>query len=137
MVVRFDPNKHFEEMIKWLRQRDAYVPTLGEMPAIGFVAYSNSVPVAMAFLRRVEGGFGQLDGLCSNPEASGEDRNLSIDAVVDQVFIAASELNIKSLTATSVHNGTLERSLKHGFSELPHTVIVAPVQGAAARRRSE
>lgn len=122
-VEPFSPDKHMHILCAWLTDRGTYVPSREEMPAYGFVAYDDSVPIAMGFLRCMEGGYAQIDGLATDPRASGEQRHLAQDAVVVQLINKAKHFGIKSLTAYSVHKGALKRALTHGFVHLPHTVI--------------
>ncbi len=79
--------------------------------------------VAAAFLRKVEGSYGQLDSLISNPVATSEQRHRGIDLVVTQVINKAKDLGITGLIALTKDVGTLMRSEKHGFVALPVTTI--------------
>lgn len=126
-VRPFSLELHMSEIYSWLIERGAYTPTQAEMPKHGFVAYTDGIPVAAAFLRRVEGGFGQLDGLVTDPLAPGEVRHEAIDALVNEILILSKELGIKAVTAFSVDENTLVRSLKHGFVKTTHSLIVANI----------
>lgn len=124
-IENFNKNEHSELMRSFLSARRSYLPPDEEMPALGWVASDLESPVAMAFLRRVEGGYAILDGLVTDPEAPGSLRSKAIDLVVKKVLDTAKELGIKAVTATSVDANTLVRSNKHGFVLLPHSVIIA------------
>lgn len=126
-VREFVPELHMSEIVAWLIEHEAYVPTKAEMPKYGYIAYIDGLPVAAAFLRRVEGGFGQLDGLVTDPLAPGVIRHEAIDAIVNEILKLAKELGIKAITAHSMDKSTLSRSAKHGFAALPHTMIVAAI----------
>jgi N-acetylglutamate synthase-like GNAT family acetyltransferase len=123
-VPRYSHNDHYSTICEWLRLREAYVSPKDEVPEIGFVAVDEGTPVAVAFLRRVEGGFGQLDGLASNPDASSLQRHRGIDAVVTKVLETAQELGIKSVLSFTESDSTLMRSQSHGFVAMPHALIV-------------
>lgn len=122
-VIPFALSEHMGLLVWWLVQHKAHIAKAEEMPAIGFVAYYDGQPGAMAFLRRVEGGYGQLDGLVSNPESLGSHRSACIDAVVKEVINEAKAKGIKALMAYSIDKNTLVRSLSHGFVQQPHTLI--------------
>lgn len=107
-------------LCEWLLARGITPPSLKEMPKIGYVAYKGRIPGAMAFLRRVEGGFGQCDGLVSNPIASAVDRYECLDAVIDQVVLKAKSMELKGLIAFTLDDNTLERALKHRFQKQSH-----------------
>ncbi len=79
--------------------------------------------LATAFLRMVEGGFAQLDGLCTNPAQPGEVRSQAIDKVVEHVISEAKSMGLKNIHAFSMDKNTLVRSLKHGFTATPHAMI--------------
>lgn len=124
-IENFNKTEHMGLMNSFLAARRSYLPSDDEMPALGWVASDLEGPVAMAFLRRVEGGYAQLDGLVTDPGAPGALRSRAIDLVVKKVLDTAKELGIRAVTATSVDANTLVRSDKHGFVLLPHSVIIA------------
>jgi len=130
-VERYSPHKHYKLMLEWLTAREHYLPPEDEMPTVGFVAHLEGKPVAMGFIRRVEGSYGQLDGLVSNPSFPGDLRSQAIDIVVENIINKAKLMNLKCLTATSLDKNTLERSIKHGFVKLPHTVIAVDLTAGA------
>lgn len=119
----FDKDRHTHILNCWLFMRKSYIPSPDEMPEYGVVAYDDATPVAMAFLRRMEGNYAQLDGLASNPEASSLQRHEAIDRVVKKIVKHAKQLEIRSLTAYSIDKGALTRALTHGFVHLPHAVM--------------
>lgn len=123
-VVEFDKQSHYGSLVECLSARNAYIPGLKEMPKVGYVTYNGEQPVAFAFLRKVEGGFGQIDGLTSNPECSAEDRHQGIDLAVSALLDKAKKLNIFQLMFTSEDAGTIMRSEKYGFKKSPLTVLV-------------
>lgn len=123
-VVRYDQQAHLVHICKWLYLRDAYIPSKDEMPEIGYIAYAHNQPIACAFLRKIEGGHGLLDGIASNPDASPEHRNQAIDIVMESVVNTAKELKIKSLLGYTRDDSTFVRSLRHGFVQSPHAVMI-------------
>lgn len=93
------------------------------MPEIGYTAYKDGTPIAVAFLRRCEGQVAILDSLCTNPKAKSEDRHEAIDLLVNKIIEQCDYMKIKSLFAFTVDEGILERSKKHGFIKQAHIVI--------------
>ena len=113
-----------ETLYQWMRHRGLPCPRIDDMPAIGVVAYVDGKEVAMAFLRRVEGGFAQLDGLVTDETAPGAHRHEAIEAAVQAIVSKAKELGIKSLMATSQHKNTVMRACSlHGFTIEPTVVL--------------
>lgn len=127
-IQAFNIKDHFDIMLEWLVERDVYLPSIDEMPAIGFVVYHDHIMTAMGFIRMVEGGYGQLDGLVTNPKQSPEIRSVSIDLLVSRLIYEAKEMELKSLIAFSKDKNTLLRSTTHGFvSQDDQHVIVLPL----------
>ena len=112
----------------WLIYRGSPSVDMRETAGIGYIAYEeikgdDDRPVAVAFLRRCEGGFGMLDGLCTNPSAPSEVRHIAIDKVVEKVIDRAKKYGMKHLLSWSLDAGTLERSQRHGFVRPPYVLI--------------
>ncbi len=124
-VVKFNKNMHFASLIANLVNRKAYIPQITELPKIGYAAFDGKVMVAAAFLRRMEGGYAQIDGLTSNPYESADARHRGIDLVVSRLLKHAKELHISHVTFTSEDEGTILRSQKYGFKKLPLSILAA------------
>ncbi len=124
MILLPYDSAHKATLDKWLSARGSYLPSDDEMPAIGYVAYDKGYSVSMGFLRRVEGGFAQLDSLTTNPEASSNQRDIGIDLVVTQLIGKAKELKIKGIICTTRADGILKRAVdRFGFTALSDSVI--------------
>jgi len=93
------------------------------LPKIGYIATMNGHPIAAGFLRRVEGGYGQLDTLTSNKFFGSKIRHAGIVKVVDALLEDAKDLKLKGIVAFTVDSGILKRSADLGFKELPHKLI--------------
>ncbi len=123
-IVKFD-HSYIPEINSWLVAREHKVPPLDDFPKIGYVVSYRGEYVACAFIREVEGNYGQLDGLATNPDFPGDMRSEAIDLVVQKIFTKAKEMKLKALLSFSKDKNTLIRSKKFGFKEVPETVIVA------------
>ena len=128
MLVEVVPyNPQFKPFIQeWLEARG--IKVIDPLPEIGFLAAVDDVPTAVGFLRKVEGGVGWIDSLCSNPEQPSLARHLAIESVVKTLINQALLHRMTALIAYSVDASTLERSKTHGFVHLPHTVIVKKME---------
>ena len=100
------------------------IPHPSEMPEYGYVVMSDDTIIATAFLRRIEGGFIQLDGLSTNPGMAPHIRNEAIELALSACYSKAKELGYTSILAMSMDSSTLLRSINHGFVRLPHALIV-------------
>lgn len=125
MIRPFDLAEDLPVLQYWMRQRETYEPKADEMPALGWIIYAEGSPVATAFLRKVEGGFAQLDGLATNPHYPADGRDKALDELVTHVMSEAKRLKFKAVTATSRDKHTLLRSQRHGFTSTSHVYIVA------------
>lgn len=93
------------------------------LPKIGYMVLRNGHPVAAGFLRRVEGGYGQLDTLTSNPMFGSLIRHQALELVVNTLLQDAKDLNMLGIISFSVDKGILERAKGLGFHTLPHSLI--------------
>lgn len=117
MNIRKTNSKDKHSINKWLKLRNQELKT--QLPCLSFI-----VPgVAAGSVRLVEGGYGILESLVTNPYVSGITRNKAIDALVSFLLIEAKSCNIKNIMAFSTNESVLNRSLKHGFNPLNHTII--------------
>ena len=130
-VLEFEPFCDLIPLCDWLAAHKHPVLEEKELPALGWIAYDGETPVATAFLRMVEGGMAQLDGLCTNPTLPGAQRHEAIDLVVAKCLEEAKARGITKVYALSVDEGILVRSQKHGFVRAPHVLIVHNPKGVA------
>ncbi len=123
-IREFIYQEHKGLLEEWLKDRSHYIPGPEEYPAIGCIAYDKDLPVAVAFLRRVEGGFGMVDGLTSNPEASSEQRHLGLDLVIYHILSVGKASGIMHICSITQDENTLMRAIRHGFVKFPHAVVM-------------
>lgn len=97
------------------------------LPKIGFIAFLGKHPIAAGFLRRVEGGYAQLDGLTSNAHFGSKIRHEGIKSVVTALIEEAKDLKLHGIIATTNDLGVLERAKSIGFHVVPHTIIALPL----------
>jgi hypothetical protein len=123
---------HFEqlEFMYFLHHLDA--PTMEEIPLIGYISFIDEMPIAAAFLRRVEGGYGQIDGLVSNPECPGHLRHQALDIVIKKCIQDAKVLKLKNLMAFSIDVAAMARAKRLNFVELPHCLLAIDLNSGKA-----
>ncbi len=93
------------------------------LPKIGYIALLGGHPIAAGFLRRVEGGYAQLDTLTSNKMFGSLIRHQGIELVVNHLIQDAKDLRLKGIIAFTTDDGILERADQRGFTTLTHSVI--------------
>jgi len=97
--------------------------TMKTLPKIGYIALLNKQPIAAGFLRRVEGGYAQMDTLVSNPYFGSQIRNIGISKVVDWLMKDAKELGLTGILAFTSEQSILDRAKDKGFTTFDHKVI--------------
>lgn len=122
--VKFNPILHIYHLLDWAEKRDVHQPPLDEVPKHGVVILTDNAPICMGFVRLVEGGYGLIDGYISDPNQPAKQRNEALSLLTDEIIKLSKELGLSALLANTVDKHTLERSLKHGFSALPHATMV-------------
>lgn len=99
--------------------------TMKNLPKIGHIALlSGKKPIAAGFLRRVEGGYAQLDGLVSNPHFGSIIRNQGITEVVNNLIRDAKALKLNGIIAFTADKSVILRAEAIGFHNVNQSMIV-------------
>jgi len=93
------------------------------LPKVGYIAYMGGHPIACGFLRRVEGGFAQIDTLTSNAHFGSQIRHEGIKKVVDALILEAKSLKLSGILALTADQGILDRAKALGFHDIFQSVI--------------
>lgn len=108
----------------WLVSRGKPRAEMSELPSIGFIVSEGDFRIATCFLRRCEGNYGIVDGLCSNPEADSKLRHYALDAAIRMVCEEAKEREITHLIAWTTEDSVLSRGCeRHGFQKSVHQLL--------------
>lgn len=94
------------------------------LPKTGYIALLNDQPVAVGFLRRVEGGFGQLDTFATNPYFGSKIRNIGINLVVNELMDAAKRMKLHGLMCFTKDSGILSRAQTRSFKPMSDTLLI-------------
>lgn len=97
--------------------------TMKTLPKIGYICLLGQEPIAAGFLRRVEGGYGQLDTLVSSPHFGSKIRHVAISKVVEALLEDARTLRLEGIIAFSKDEGVLSRAESIGFKRLSDSLI--------------
>lgn len=130
-VVRFVIASHYSALSACLKAWGVDPQPEDEVPATGFVALIEGIPAAFAFIRLVEGGYGQLDGLTSNLDFPGDFRSEALNAVVERLIDQAKHMKLKGLMAYTRDKHTISRAMKFGFATIPQTLIALDLKRQA------
>ena len=83
----------------------------------------DGIPLAAGFLRRVEGGYGQLDTFATNPYFGSQLRHEAIEMLVDALMEDAKRLKLIGILAFSHEKTILDRAKEKGFQSLPDSLV--------------
>lgn len=97
--------------------------TMKTLPKIGYISLLNNHPIAAGFLRRVEGGYAQLDTLVSNPYFGSKIRHIGIKKVVASLIDDAKTLKLQGIIAFTADQGVLKRAADLGFHTIDQRLI--------------
>lgn len=122
VITPFDRDRHTHYIKEWLTSRSLDPEKTSDMPEVGFIIFKEE-PIAAAFFRQCEGAVGIFDGLISNPKISLFTRHLAIESLIAKIECYAMDHGYKRILAFSVDEGTIKRSIKHGFNKQPHVLI--------------
>ncbi len=117
-LVRY--SVHLNDVVAALLDSQDYQPLcdINTLPKIGFIAYHNTSYVAMGFLRMVEGGFAQIDTLCTNPQIPGEIRHEAINAIGEALLNEARGLEVRAVMFFTSSDQVMARTADKGFVAL-------------------
>ncbi len=95
------------------------------LPKIGYIAYLGDSPIAAGFLRRVEGGFAQLDTFVSNPHFGSQVRHIGIEGVKSALLEEAKVLKLEGIIVLTDDGSIISRAVDTGFNVLEaHRILV-------------
>ena len=123
MIMERYTEQHKQSFLKLLSLRQMDVAISLEIPSYGVIVYECGEPVCLGFLRSVEGGYGMIDGLMTNPEFSPAIRHESLNLVVGAIIEAAKEFKMKLLMAFTSDDSVKGRASAFKFDAMPHTLI--------------
>jgi hypothetical protein len=98
------------------------------LPEIGFIATEGAIPVAAGFLRRIEGGYAQIDSLVSNKDMPGPMRHEALDKIVQTLITTAKTLKIKGIISYTQDKSVVMRAVATGFEVTQNVVISLKLQ---------
>lgn len=81
--VGFEFDKHFELIKSWFEKRKFPVPDPHLLPSVGVIAQFEGKPVACGFIFKTDSKLAMIGNLSSDPEASSEARNESLNSLLN------------------------------------------------------
>ena len=127
-TVRLVPfkHRHYGMLLHMLEDQEA--PFLGfvsykTLPKIGYLAMLGKHPVAAGFLRRVEGGYAQLDTFVSNRHFGSLVRHEGLSKVTEALINDAKDLKLLGILAITIDDGIIQRAKDQGFHVINQVLV--------------
>lgn len=120
---RFKYLKSLHDLLETNAYGDLSDVNMKTLPKIGYIAIMGGHPIAAGFLRRVEGGYAQLDTLTSNKFFGSQVRHEGIKLVTDALIEDAKTLKLHGIIAFTTDDGVLKRAKDKNFVVFPHTLF--------------
>jgi hypothetical protein len=106
----------------WLEFRGLDTVWADYLPKNGYVVSDEHGPIAIGYIRMMEGNYGCLDSYITDPIAPSQLRDKALDLLTIKLVELAKSLEIKILLAFSQDTFTILRSERLGFKRLPNVL---------------
>lgn len=106
---------HYNIISKWWEAHGWSPVPEDHLPSIGFIVFSKKEPIATGFLYKTDSAFGVMEWLLADKYSEYADRDQALDLVIQALFTAAKENNIKSIYTTTSHSRLKRRYENNGF----------------------
>lgn len=103
----------------YLSQNCGFSPEMAYLPNIGY-RYGD---IAFGFLRLVEGGTAQIDGLVTNANYTGQERHEAIKQVVDAIIKHAKQLKLLGIICFTTNESVIHRAIRLKFTPQNVTLL--------------
>lgn len=96
---------------------------INTLPETGYVMLDDKILVAAGFLRKVEGGFGMLDGYITNPACSSEQRHAALDGITSKLILVAKQICPSGIFIHTSNKGIISRAENFGFKVIADEML--------------
>lgn len=117
-ITWFDPKQHTKHAKKLLKARDMPIEHAKSLPQTGRIAIVNGNPIAIGFIRSIEGNFAMLDSFITNPDVDSLIRHQALDSIIAELLSFCQESGKYKVLAFTSDSGIKDRAIAHGMSEL-------------------
>lgn len=123
IVIAYNPSKHQEYAKKLLSYRNMAVTLSNDLPEYGLIALEQGLPVAMGFIRRIEGPYIMLDSYISDPHIKSEIRHRALDIITQKLIKWGQTHGMTKVFSFSEDSSIITRASRHGMVEMPDFVF--------------
>lgn len=128
-IERFYHPAHYALVQDFLERRNLPTNLVYKLPEIGCIAFLGDSPIAMGFIRGIEGDAGMFDGFITDPSQHPSIRNEALDAVMKHLIERAKEEKLSKVVGYILDAHMLSRSLKHGFIKSEYELVALDLLG--------
>lgn len=122
IIIPFKRSKHKKYYQKLIANRD--LPDYShDLPKFGLIALHNNEPIAIGFLRKMEGGYAMMGEYMTNPQSLPEVRDRALDLITYKLIKIAKSSGLKGIMAFTKEQNIIDRATKHGFVVTPDKFI--------------
>lgn len=130
MRARRYTNKEDRPIIAlWAEKRAVNIQFQYDIPEFGLVVSDSGNPIAIGFLRHIEGNGAFLDSFITNPREGAVIRDKALDFLTDKLIEEAKDMGWRFLMAYTVEERIIERAIKHGLNKMTHTLLSMKLEG--------
>lgn len=118
--------KHYDMILSMLKDHEtpwANNISYKTLPKIGYIALLGKQPIAAAFLRKIEGGYGYLDTFVSNPYFGSKIRHEALCLISNNLMEEAKNQSMTGVLCSSANPGLVQRAKDNGFTIIEHVVL--------------
>jgi len=117
-------DRHYQLICEWWQAHNFPIVSKEFVSTRGFIFCSDEKPIVAAWVMKEETcGFGMLEWLVFNPEATSEERETGFRELVSHCETVAKEIGVKGLLTTTNNQNLAKRFLNHGFHKSDEGVI--------------
>jgi hypothetical protein len=119
-------HKHYGMLLSMLDDRETeWIQHISykTLPKIGYIVVFGKHPIAAGFLRRLEGGYGQLDTFVTSPHFGSMFRDGALNLIVDRLLDDAKSLDLLGIMAITKDEGIISRAKERGFNTIPQVLL--------------
>ena len=110
-------------LTSWVEARCLEVASLNALPKLGLLVRHCNVPVAVAFLREMEGGKALIDGFLADPDSDLAVRDECLNALIRDLITLAQKNRFTGILGLTTNPKVVERAKRLGFSLMDHRLV--------------